>query len=45
MWGYHPNFKPFFVIFDIVNETPLIKIEAFSISIFLYFLFTLNSKI
>ena len=37
--------KPFLVILEIVKETPLIKIDAFSIKIFLYFLFTENSKI
>ena len=42
---YNPNFKTFFLIFDIVNDTPFIKIEAFSIKSFLYFLDILNSKL
>ena len=42
---YNHISKPFFVILEIVKDTPLISIDAFSISIFLYFLSTLNSKI
>ena len=44
VWGINQILKPFFVTLEIVNETPLIRIEAFSIKYFLNFLFILNSK-
>ena len=43
VWGISQISNPFLVILEIVNDTPFIKIEAFSIRSFLYFLLTSNS--
>ena len=43
--GITQVWKPFAVIFEIVNETPLISIDAFSTSCFISILFMAISKI
>ena len=45
MWGIIHISKEFFFIFDIVSDTPLINIEAFSTNCFLSDFVILNSKI
>ena len=45
MWGITHISKEFFLIFEIVSDTPLINIDAFSTSCFLNKLLILNSNI